>query len=92
MAENWKKVESNFKQWSEEGEEVEGKLVEIRDGQYGKVFDIELADGEKITVGGAVLANKITPSFVGKMIKVVYKGEEKGKQGKYKVFDVYVAE
>lgn len=87
----WKKVENNFKSWEKKGEELEGTFVGTHEGQFGKVFDLETAKG-MITVGGTVLSNKLEPKLIGKKIKVVFLGEEKGEKGKYKNFDVFVEE
>ena len=50
---------------------VEGTLIEIREGLYGPLFDIQTKDGETITLpSDTVLQTKITKNFIGKEIKI----------------------
>jgi len=73
---------------------VEGTLVEIREGLYGPLFDIQTADGETVTLpSDTVLQTKITKNFIGKQIKIEFKGmipstRRKGKE--YKDYSVFV--
>ena len=73
---------------------VEGTLVEIREGLYGPLFDIQTADGETITLpSDTVLQTKITKNFIGKQIKIEFKGmipstRRKGKE--YKDYSVFI--
>ena len=76
------------------GEGIVGKLMNIREGQFGNnVYDIN-SDGNRYTVFGTkVLDSTITSDMVGKVVKIEYKGEAEGKSGRtFKNFDVFVAE
>jgi hypothetical protein len=76
----------------DEAPEIMGVLLEINEGQYGKQFVMEAADGKKILIGSYIAINdKFTDDDVGKAVKITYKGEIKGKNSKktYKAFDVF---
>lgn len=92
----FKEVEqTKFHNFTEE-ESVEGTLVDIKKGEYGKQPVLQLDDGSKVTLPSkTVLENKISEDLVGKYIKVTYLGEEqskKNKKWKYEDFKVEVAE
>lgn len=76
--------------------EVEGKLIEIRQGDYGSVYDIELDNNEVITLPTkTVLGTKIKPTMIGKIIRVSALGEkqsQKNKKWKFEDFKVEVEE
>lgn len=76
-----------------EGDTLEGKIVEIRDGKFGKIFTIEKEDGSEIaTPSHKMLQNRLGSRSKGDMVKIVYEGRDiptvKGQNGmeKYKTF------
>jgi hypothetical protein len=90
---DWEERSGDFWQHDTEGDSIEGKLVAVREGQYGPIYDVEDADGKITTVGSStVLKNRITPNDVGKEIRVVFDGLQASKiKGRnatklYKVF------
>ena len=90
----WKKrVTGNF--WEpEEGEELVGKLVSIREGAFKReIYDIEKSDGTIVTVpGSTVLEGVITEDDTDKELMIKFTGWKQGKHGKYRNFEVYDAE
>lgn len=79
--EEWvEKTGGNFWQPKEEGDEIQGKLIEIRDGTFGKVYDIEQEDKTILTVPTSTyLQNRITPKDVGKTMRLVFEGLQQSK-------------
>ncbi len=58
------------------GDEISGTLVNVRDGTYGKVYDIEQKDKTVITAPSSkVLENRISDKDIGKEIRIVYDSE-----------------
>ena len=80
MGEFEERTGGNFWKPENEGDSVEGRLVEIRDGKYGAVYDVEKSDGTLITVStSAVLANRIRKNDVGKEVRIVFDGQQASK-------------
>lgn len=86
------KVKASFVKFDKEGVEVIGILESIDQGTFGNQFKITQQNGVQVIVGSySALASKIKNSDVGKAIKIVYLGEERGESGRnYKNFDVYL--
>ena len=94
----WKKVESNVWRPDKEDEFIEGVLIKREPSTEfdNFIYEVETnADGKIITrtiFGTTVLDDRMKDVQIGKVIKIVYKGEKKVKKGMSKMFDVYVAE
>ena len=58
----------------EEGDSIEGTLLKVRQGQYGDVYDIETREGTQTVPSSAVLANRISATDEGKVIRIVFDG------------------
>ena len=60
-----------------EGDEIEGKVVEIIEGTYGPQYKLELPDGETATTPShKVLQNRMTNVKVGDVVKIIFIGTE----------------
>jgi len=75
------------------GQEFVGKLVKVVEGDYGPEWEFEV-DGKTITLGNkTVLANRIKPEHIGKLMKIVRLQDEPSpnRKGKfYQNFDVFI--
>lgn len=78
----------------EVNEVFEGKLVAIREGQYGDIFDFVRKDGEKVTLGSkSALGNRIKEPMVGKDMRITRGEDQKSKNGRmFQQFKVEVEE
>lgn len=94
----WKKVESNVWRPDKEDESIEGVLTKKEPSTEfdNQVYEIETNVDGKITArtifGTTVLDDRMKDVQVGKIVKIVYKGEKKVKKGMSKMFEVYIAE
>lgn len=94
---DWEKVESNV--WRPENKEdsIEGVLIaKEKSIDYDtQVYTIEVKVKENIVrrtvYGTTVLDDRMKDIPVGKIIKIVYKGEKQVKRGLTKLFEVFVA-
>lgn len=74
----------------EDNPSVEGTFTQIREGQYGPLYDIQQANGETITLpSDTVLQTKLTKNLIGKEIKVEFVGLEKSTKRKGKDYKNY---
>jgi len=90
----WKKQESNeFWLPEKELEEIEGLIVDIKEGDFGKTYLIERKNGGKImTPSHKVLQNRMVGITKGDQIKIVFVGEEPPKfkgHSPTRMYDVY---
>jgi len=70
-----------------------GVLIRFETTQYGNSPVLENADGENWVGNYTALIGKFTDEDIGKKIKIVFKGQEKGKSGRlYMNFDVFKKE
>jgi len=78
----------------EVNEVIEGKLVGIREGNYGDIYDVIKKDGEKVTLGSkSALGNRIKEPMVGKNIRITRLEDQKSKNGRmFQQFKVEVEE
>ena len=92
---NWTEETENSDFWSpkEKGDSIEGTIVDIMNGKYGRQLVIETTDKKQIiTPAHKVLQQKLSNKVVGDMIKIVFDGQQlpsvKGEKGAmiYKVF------
>lgn len=93
--EEWVKQEgSGFWQPVKEGDELVGKVQEIKEGTYGQQYLIATADGKSVlTPSNKVLQSRMAKVEIGETVKIVYLGVEPPKQRGYKptlLFDVFV--
>lgn len=95
----WKEVNVNRQYWKpeKENDEIIGVMLgftESKEG-YNKQPIIQTADGEQVTLPGhtALVSILDRKELFGEMIKVIYKGEVKGKNKRYyQSYLVFVAE
>lgn len=76
-----------------EGQDIVGKLLTVRDGNYGKVYDIETKDGVQTVFGTKFLENLMEQVKEGDKVKIVFTGKEAPKVKGYspmKTFEVFV--
>lgn len=78
----------------EVNEVLEGKLVAIREGNYGDIYDVVKKDGEKVTLGSkSALGNRIKEPMVGKNVRITRLEDQKSKNGRmFQQFKVEVEE
>ena len=92
MSETWKEVTgANFFKFEKEGDSVEGKFVEMQEGNFGKTPVLKAASGEKMVIPNLrVLMTKFDNIEIGTEVKVTYIGEKQAeKSGRtYKDFKV----
>jgi len=76
----------------EEGEVIEGRLLDIQPGKLSDILCIHVpGQGIKRIWSSTVLANSINRQDIGKQVKIKYKGEEKSSGGRdVKIYDVFV--
>lgn len=99
----WEKVEGGLKtdrNWPAKGQElkvgdsIEGRYVEKSENVGPNSANVYILESgiELIGVwGGTVIDSRMDKVAVGKMVKIQYKGLEKGKSGKqYKNYEIYV--
>jgi hypothetical protein len=79
-----------------DGDEIVGTLIRIEEGvgKYeSKAYHIETEGEKQLSIfGSKVLDDKMSYVTVGDKIKIVYKGEVKGKESTYKNYEVYIDE
>lgn len=80
-----------FHKFKEPEEFIQGVLIAINTGQYGKQFVID-NNGVTFNIGSyTALKDRIKPEMIGKPIKIVYKGKVKGISGRlYDNFELFV--
>lgn len=92
--EKWKKIEGNtFMRFEMIGDSCEGKLKEIREGEFGENYVITQTDGSDIEVAGtSVIKSKMRNIQIGTPILIRYIGEKKSKTGRlYKDYELFTA-
>jgi len=88
----YEKVESNNWKPENEGDEIEGKLVAVREGTYGPVYDLETKEGIVGVFSTKFLENLMTKVKEGTKVKIVFKGLEAPKlkgHNPMKLFEVF---
>ncbi len=85
---------SEFWMPKESGESLEGKVIQIFQGNYGNLYIIEKDDGNRIvTPSHKLLQSRLQKVKEGDVVKVVYEGEEPPTQKGHsptKIYKVYV--
>jgi len=90
----WEKQEGGS-YWIPEkaGEELVGEVIEIKEGEYGKVYLLKKDDGKKITTPShKVLQSRMVGTEKGDVLKIVFVGEEPPKlkgHSPTKMYEVY---
>lgn len=74
--------------FEKEDDVLEGKLVSIRAGKFGNVYGLVTDKGRMTVFGTKVLDSRMKMGYLGKQIRIVYRGEVQGKSHPYKSFDV----
>lgn len=66
----------------DEGKEIEGTFLELRDGSVGKLFDVQDWQGKLHTVGApTILARLLKPVQAGDFIRVLCTGQVQNAKG-----------
>lgn len=97
MSGEWKSTQSDVFNFENEGDTIEGKLVNIRDGNYlrqngekSKVYDLETSEGTKTVFGTSVIERAMGAVAIGQQVKITYQGTTQTKNGRpVKLFDVF---
>lgn len=95
---DWKKVESNIWRPEKSEESIEGVLIDKQPSTEfdNMVYTLEANVNGKLEqrtiYGTTVLDDRMKDISIGKIVKIIYKGEKKVKKGMSKMFDVYIAE
>ncbi len=90
----WEKVESSGSFWEPEiGETLEGVIVDIREGLFGKQWVLQdLNDVQHITPSHKVLQARMANTIKGDLVRIIFKGQDlpkiKGQQGT-KLYEVF---
>lgn len=98
MGKKFKKVEGNNNIWmpKKENDELIGIILEVKEGQFGKQYEIGVDDGSSIwTPSHKVLQNRLTACKKGDNVKIVFTGQELPKVKGYNptaLYDVYIEE
>lgn len=81
---DWEELGSgDIVQFTEKGQVLQGELVNKRDGQYGKVFDIRTDDGEEKTVfGTTILEDKMQSASIGDEVRITFLGHMETNTGR----------
>lgn len=94
MAEQWKKQETQFWEPEKEGDELIGDVTDIREGDFGKQYEVKNGEASYVTPSHKVLQNRMAKAEVGTKVKIVFTGtEEPTKKGHNptKMYEVYFA-
>ena len=72
------------------GDNITGKVIGIRKGTYGNVYDIETPEGNKTVFGSTVIDGKITADKMDAIVRIEFLGMATGiKSGReYKNFKI----
>lgn len=87
------RVDNEFVKFDDDHKEVIGILISIDQGSFGDQYLIETKDKKIVVVGSyTALKDKIKKDYIGKPIKINYKGKQKSQKSNrvYDDFDVYV--
>jgi len=78
----------------EEGEVVVGKLVGIAEGQFSRIYSVEVGNGKVVRFyGSALLDRHVDSTLIGRSLRFHYTGMSKSKQGRfYKNWEVTIWE
>jgi hypothetical protein len=91
----WKEVESNVWKPENEGDLIEGVLIQKqpRTDDLSPRYTLDTKDGQFMVWGSAIIADKVEPMNVGCELRITFTGtKDLGKGKKLKQFKVEVAE
>ena len=91
----WKEVESNVWKPEEEGDRIEGVLIQKqpRTDDLSPRYTLDTKDGQFMVWGSAIIADKVDPLDIGAELRITFTGtKDLGKGKKLKQFKVEVAE
>jgi len=91
---DWEPISGELVRFQNPGDSVEGTIVAITDGNYGKKnYDIKIADGTvKRVLGTEVIARLLANTKEGARVKIVFKGTVQSRRGfQVKDFNVFKA-
>lgn len=89
--EDWEKITTDVWKPEEEGDSIQGVLVDKRTtGDFdSESYSIETKEGFKLVWGTTILQNRMKLINVGDIIKIIYKGTETNKRGQpLKIYEV----
>ena len=91
----WEKQESgSFWKPERENEEIQGEVIAIDDGEYGKNYSIKQDDGKVVLTGAnKALLPRMLKVKIGDIVKIVYTGSEAPTVRGHKptkLFDVFI--
>lgn len=97
MAKKFKKIEGDLNIWKPEksGDQIQGVVLEIREAQFGKQWEIETGDSSIWTPSHRVLQNRLSKVKKGDTVKLVYTGQDLPKvkgNNPTALYDVFVEE
>lgn len=77
MADEYEEVTGGtFWKPEDEGDSIEGKLKGSRETETGTIYEIENKDGTISLPSWAYLVNRLASIPVGRIVKIVFEGEE----------------
>ena len=89
----WVSTEPHIWREDEQGDAIEGRLMEKREngGKYGNAsYLIENDKGVHVVFGTTVLESRMRAVETGDMVRIVFKGVEKNKRSEdTKIFEVF---
>lgn len=72
----------NLYQWLEEGQTIEGRIVEFRDGKFGTLMVLDAADDGLVTIAlKTALSDIPEQTGPGDEVRIEFKGMQKSKSG-----------
>lgn len=99
MDDEFRKIEPNVVKFSQEGEEITGKLIKVGDSSKyakGKIYHLEVTNEQtgqienKVIFSSTILEDRMSFVNVGEIVKIKFIRLEKNKKGQdMKVFEVY---
>lgn len=80
-----------FMKFSTEGQTLSGTLTGVREGEFGKLYDIKTESG-LVTISDSHALRETLPGLVGRLVRIEYQGMKPTKAGRtVKSFLVQVA-
>ncbi len=81
-------VQPKVFRFENENDALEGRLISVRASKYSNAYGILTEQGEVTVFGTKVLDSRIRPEYLGRQVRIVYRGLIQGKNHSYKSFDV----
>lgn len=86
------KIQPKVFRFGKVNEALEGVLLSIQPSKFGKIYSILTEQGEVKIFGSTVLNSRIKPEYIGKELRVVYRGVVQGRNYAYKNYEVAIKE